>query len=112
MTSYTIWIEAERWSSSIWTPDDANSDVIVTFADGTRWVATCFSYQNIATITAKNQSSGECLGGTYYWASDMLLVDAIQRSHIERIVQHLLDLQSFPRVFRQLSPEVESDDQT
>jgi len=99
------------WAPGTWTPHDANSDVIVTFADGTRWVATFFAYTNIATLTAKNQSTGEYLAGAYFWATDMILADAIQRSRIELIVQHLLEEQSFPHVFRRLHQEAGTEGQ-
>ncbi len=98
------------WTPDTWTPHDANSDVIVTFADGTRWVATFFSYANIATLSAKNQSTGECLAGAYFWATDMILVDAIRRPRIELIIKHLLEEQSFTRVFRRLDDEAQVED--
>jgi hypothetical protein len=110
MLPYTIWFEAEVWAPDTWTPHDTNSDVIVTFADGARWVATFFSYANIATLTAKNQSTGECLAGAYFWANDMILVDAIRRPRIELIIQHLLEEQSFTHVFRRLHDEGQAED--
>jgi len=48
MDEYTIWIEAEVWEPGSWDPADANSDVAVTFADGSRWFATVFTYRNVA----------------------------------------------------------------
>jgi len=36
---YTIWIEAEQWIPGAWNTEDANTDVIVTWEDGNRWVA-------------------------------------------------------------------------
>ena len=44
--SYTIWIEAEEWAPGEWTPEDDNTDVMVTWEDGRRWVASFFSYKN------------------------------------------------------------------
>jgi hypothetical protein len=41
---YTLWIEAEEWAPGEWTPADDNTDVIVTFADASRWVATFLLY--------------------------------------------------------------------
>ena len=34
---YTIWIEAELWAPGQWNPVDDTTDVIVTFADRSRW---------------------------------------------------------------------------
>jgi hypothetical protein len=72
---YSIWIEAEEWSPGEWAPADDNSDVIVTLQNGQRWAATFFSYENIRSLVEKHRSTGECLGGKYFAATDMILVD-------------------------------------
>jgi hypothetical protein len=73
----TIWIESEHKGSIIgghkYTDD--NSDVIVTFSDDKKYVATFFTYDNVKTLTEKNKKTGELLSGKYFWASDMILVD-------------------------------------
>lgn len=96
---YQVWIEAEEWKTGNWSPIDANSDVKVTFADGTCWIATFFTYANIATLVANWRTTGECLHGTYLWASDMILIDEINRAQIEKVIAHLLETEEFTRVF-------------
>jgi hypothetical protein len=44
---YSIWIEAEQWSEGEWNVYDDNTDAIVTFKDGSRWVASFNTYKNI-----------------------------------------------------------------
>jgi hypothetical protein len=65
-------------------------DVIVTLLDGSRYVATFFTYESICRITRKNQATGESLAGKYFWASDMILIDKIDRESIELVIQNLL----------------------
>jgi hypothetical protein len=36
---YTLWIESEEWLEHSWDIYDTNTDVIVTFQKGDRWVA-------------------------------------------------------------------------
>ena len=67
------------WAPGEWKPLDDNTDVTVTFADGTPWFASFFTYANIATLTKKNKQTGECLHGRYFWAADMILVDEVSR---------------------------------
>ena len=98
--NYYIWIEAEQWALGEWEPADCNSDVIVSFEHGAEWVATFFTYANISTLAEKNRVSGECLGGKYFWASDMILVDEISRERIEEVVKHLIEAEEFESVFR------------
>ena len=96
---YSIWIEAEGWTDGEWTPTDDNTDVTVTFENGKRWVATFFTYQNILSLSEKNRKSGECLGGKYFVATDMVLVDVVSRERIEAVVAEMLRLNEFERYF-------------
>jgi len=105
--SYSIWIEAEEWVSGSWTPDDDNTDVIVTWVDGSRWIASFFSYKNIQTLTQKNKRTGECLSGAYFWSSDMLLIDEVSRQRIEEVIAQLFKENDFEAIFTPL-PSVEA----
>ncbi|HEX8286878.1 MAG TPA: hypothetical protein VF556_02725 [Pyrinomonadaceae bacterium] len=99
MQNYYIWIEAEQWEKSEWNPLDCNSDVFVSFERGAEWVATFFTYSNISTLREKNQQSGECLGGKYFWATNMILVDEINRRNIEEIIKYLVENKEFENIF-------------
>jgi hypothetical protein len=96
---YSLWIEAEQWPDGMWTPADANSDVIVTFENGERWVATFFSYQNILSLAKKNHETGECLGGRYFVATDMILIDEVRRERLEEVVADLIKENDFEWCF-------------
>lgn len=99
---YTIWIEAEQWIPGAWNTEDANTDVIVTWEDGSRWVATFFSYNNVKTLIEKNKKTSECLSGAYFWASNMILADQVSRQRIEQIIEELLKTGEFEMVFTTL----------
>ncbi len=99
---YTIWIEAEQWIPGAWNPEDDNTDVIVTWEDGSRWVATFFSYQNVQTLSEKNRRTGESLSGAYFWASDMILADQVSRQRIEQIIEELIKTGEFETTFTPL----------
>ena len=79
---------------------DQNTDVVVTLATGARYVATFFTYQNIVTLTHKNSLTGEWLGGRYFWATDMLLVDKIDPVLIRRVIDDLISSDCWPAAFR------------
>ena len=96
---YSLWIEAEQWPDGMWTPADANSDVIVTFENGERWVATFFSYQNILSLAKKNRDTGECLGGKYFVATDMILIDEVSCERLEEVVADLIKENEFEWCF-------------
>jgi hypothetical protein len=98
----TIWIESEDKGpiigGQLYTDD--NSDVIVTFTDDKRYVATFFTYDNVKTLTEKNKRTGEQLGGKYFWASDMILVERVDRDTIENVIADLIKDNSFDQLFK------------
>ena len=87
---FLLWIEAEEWAPGRWNPSDDVTDVIVTLAAGSRWIASFCAFDHLATLRANCAESGENLGGRYLWASDLVLVDDTSRSSIEAVVRDLL----------------------
>lgn len=94
-----IWIEAEEWAEGEWNIDDDNSDVIVTFENGERWIATFFTYKNIITLSEQYRQTGECLAGRYLWSSDMVLIDKLTRPNIEQVVEAMIEVEDFRTAF-------------
>lgn len=73
-----------------WSPIDDNVDVEVTFSDGSRYTATFFTIENIRSLFAKNKKTGECAGGTYLWAAEMILVEKLDIETMKATVQGLI----------------------
>jgi len=95
-----IWIEADQWTASESDFFDDNADVIVTLANGEKWIATFFTYKNILSIAEKNKTTSECLAGAYFWATDMILVEELSRGKIESVVADLINQNEFEHAFR------------
>jgi hypothetical protein len=55
----SVWIESEELGAIIEgsLPNDDNSDVIVTFNDNTRYIASFFTYTNINRLRRKNEQT-------------------------------------------------------
>lgn len=96
-----IWIESEHKGAIIGgeLETNDNSDVIVTFSDNSRAIATFFTYENIEFLRQKNKETGECLNGKFFWASDMIIVDKINRQEVEGIINHLISEADFFEIF-------------
>ena len=91
MSYKSIWIENEALSKENRASEyDGITDVIVTLDDDSKWFASFFSYQEIASIVEKNKQTGECLSGKYLWATDLVMTDEVSRARIEEVVSHLL----------------------
>ena len=85
----SICFEGDEWGEP-YDVMDCNMDVSFTLSDNTEWVATFFTYQNIETLRTKNQSTGECLNGMYFCASDMVLIERMDKEKIRNIVEDML----------------------
>ena len=72
---------------------------MVSFEKDGEWVATCFTSKNLSTLAKKNETSGECLKGRYFWATDMILVDQLSRERVEEVVSHLSSEGEFENAF-------------
>jgi len=97
---YTVWIEAEHWVANTWFPDNTNTDVMVSWETGERWIASFITYKQVQTLTDKNRKTGENLSGAYFWTSDMILVDEASRHRIEEIIRDLVETDYFESVFK------------
>jgi hypothetical protein len=93
-----IWIETEEkgivLSGKVELND--NSDAIVTFNNGEKYVATFFTYENIEWIRRKNKKTGECLNGKYFFATDLILID---KSYVLKSILNACCLYSNHAVF-------------
>ena len=85
---------------------DDNVDVFVYFADGRKYAATFFTVANIQSIMKRYRSSGECADGLYFWASDLVIVERLDRETVERTVADLIGSGEFEKAFD--GPDIES----
>jgi hypothetical protein len=102
-----IWIESENKSTvidgEIETND--NSDVIVTMTNDKKYIATFFTYKNIEFLRRKNQRTNESLKGKYFYATDMILIERINRTEIMNVIKHQIKIDEFESAFRLISDE-------
>ena len=85
----SIWFEADVWAEP-YDENDSNMDVIFTLGNGTKWVATFFTYQNILSLSRKNKVTGECLNGLYFCATDMILIERLNKEDIQRVLNEMI----------------------
>ena len=90
-----IWYEFEQWSGG-YDENDCNSDVVFELSDGSRWVATFYTYQNLNSIANKNKTTGECLCGEYFYADKPIFISKMKKeiiiSVLNDIISHETDL--------------------
>ena len=91
-----------HWPESVKDPKDDNVDVQVNFPDGSRYAATFFTYKNIQSLRDYYKESGECLGGKYFWAAEMILIEEISEENIRNVIRDLRQDGYFKRSFQLL----------
>jgi hypothetical protein len=87
----------------VWDPARDNVDVEVTLADGSRFGATFFTVTSVQRLFRKNRATGECGGGRYLWAANMILVQELTTDVIKHSVRDLLDRGKFGSAFCRLT---------
>jgi hypothetical protein len=85
--------------AQVWDPKRDNIDIEVRFLDGRRFGATFFTLKNLASLFEKNRSTGECAGGTYLWAANMIIVEELSMETITRTVNDLLRVGELQKSF-------------
>jgi len=93
----------------IYGPLEGNVDVEVTFPDGRRFAATFFTLKNIQELMTHHASTGECLNGLYFWASDMVIIQDITETNIRKAIEDMISTGEFERVFKRLEQNQERD---
>lgn len=82
----------------IWSPHnipsdqekDGNIDIHVYCDDGTHFVGTFFTLENIRWLMEKNRKTGECASGLYTWSTGMVILRELSKASIETVVRDLL----------------------
>ena len=79
--------------------DNDNVDVQVTFPNGDSFSAVFFTLQNIETLMKHYQKTGECADGSYFWASNMIIVQKLTEQTICETIDNLLAEKEFESIF-------------
>ena len=82
--------------------DDDNVDVRIEVDDGRVFAATFFTIRNLATLMARHRRSGECAGGRYFWAVDMIVVERIDEATLRAAVADMISDGSLETACRRL----------
>ena len=91
--------------SQKWDLLDDNIDVEVRFPNGARFTATFFTVENLKTLFAKNHKTGECSNGTYFWATEMIIVENLKLASLHATIEGLLRDNEFKGAFTRVPDE-------
>ena len=78
---------------------DDNTDVVVSLGSGELFLASFFSYASIERYRIENVNSKYFLGGKYFWAKGMLLIDNCSKENIHLVVNHIFNEGNFIEIF-------------
>lgn len=84
-----IWFEFEMWEDGF-DEYDENSDVHFELSDGTKWCATFITYKNLLSLSKKNQVTGECLSGQYFYADKPIFISKMSKELIISVLGHII----------------------
>lgn len=90
-----IWIEAEQWSEGF-SIENQTSDVLVYTDEGKQWVGTFVIPREVNALKAE-VSDGDI--EKQFWVNDMVVVECLDRIHIEAAIRKMLEEDSFNNAF-------------
>lgn len=90
-----IWIEAEQWSEGF-SAENEISDVLVYTVEGKQWVGTF-----VTTLKVKESMEDwyENDIERHFWVSDMIIIECLDRVHIEAAIKKMLEEGNFKSAF-------------
>ena len=98
----SIYLSSQNGDNENFNPKRGNTDVIVSLADGRKYIASFFAYNNIDDLRLEHQLDGDFLHGSYFWDKNMILVEECSLKFIEPVVKNIIDEGNFEEAFRQL----------
>ena len=98
-----IWFGFDEWGKGELNPQNDNCDVIVTLNNNEKWMATFFTIENLKSIMKSYKKSGECLFGSYFWASEMIIIEEISKAKIEKAILDLIKNKEFKSIFKRVN---------
>ena len=81
---------------------DDNVDVEVV-TSGKTYVATFFTLENVKSIMQRHKDTGECLGGLYFNAANMIIVKDLHESTIRLTIEDLIKEDELDVAFQRVS---------
>ncbi|MEU3732599.1 hypothetical protein AB0E81_24790 [Streptomyces sp. NPDC033538] len=79
-----------------------NVDVFVDLKDGSRWRATIITLAQVETLMKRWATSGEALGGRYFWCSDGLIVRDAGIDNMTQVLTGLIETGEFRQTLQRL----------
>ncbi|MGY3206202.1 hypothetical protein [Streptomyces sp. TE5632] len=77
-------------------------DVEVRLPDGSRWSASVCTVAHVETLMERWATSGEALGGRYFWCPDGLIVRDAGIGNMVQVLSGLIDNGGFPQILQRL----------
>jgi hypothetical protein len=88
---FQVWLASEEpWEVAL------DATIIV---GGNSFTCTFFTLAQIQSILDRWRLSGECLGGTYFWAANMVIVRELSEFDIKLTIEDLIKTGEFKSVF-------------
>lgn len=79
-----------------------STDVIVELINGDTYVASFFTYTYLELSKARHHKNGAFLGGKYFWAESMVIIDNCSAANIQKVIKHLFAEGDFQTVFKKI----------
>lgn len=92
-------------------PELEDCEAYVRFKDGRKYVVTLFTLKGIQRYMNEDRRTGKSANSTYFWYSDLLIIEKVDEEHFRRVVEDLISSDEFEQVFTLCEPDLEEENQ-
>ncbi len=97
-----IVLTAEKLKNEPLDYDDLNTDVIVQFDNGDKYIATFFSHKSLVDMFEMDMKSGDFYLDQYYNILNMVLVRDFNNGDLHAIIENMIAEGDFQLIFKKI----------
>ena len=83
--------------------ENDNVDAVISFDDASSYAVTFFTIKNIQSIMDRYRDTDECLAGSFFWASSMVVLKDLSSNTISQTVRELVHTDEYLAAFKRIS---------
>jgi hypothetical protein len=97
-----IILTAEKLDNTQVNYEDLNTDVIVNFENGDKYVATFFSHKNLKKTVDADRQAFDFSSDRYYRILNMVLVEDLNKENLLAVIECMIAEGDFQLIFKKL----------
>ena len=79
--------------------EGSSAIIMITLEGGEKYVGSLYTLDEVCRQNQEHKSNGEFLSGSYFWSSNMIILEKITQNSVKDVINHLLASDGFYNAF-------------